>query len=74
VSARIKKSLNNEQGSAIFEVNTYHFYSLGQAQLYFYYSDPVAAFGIYGLYVAYNVDGSTVKYTIKESTWGGGGE
>jgi hypothetical protein len=45
---------------------------LGQAQLYFYYSDPVAASGTYGLYVAYNVDGSTVQYTIKESTWGGG--
>jgi|GEM_PF-6430919 hypothetical protein len=46
--------------------------SLGQAQMYFYYSDPVAASGTYGLYVAYNIDGSTVKYTIKESTWGGG--
>jgi len=45
---------------------------LGQAQLYFYYSDPVAASGTYGLYVAYNVNGSTVQYTIKESTWGGG--
>ncbi len=43
---------------------------LGQAQLYFYYSDPVEASGTYGLYVAYNVDGSTVQYTIKESTWG----
>ncbi len=45
---------------------------LGQAQLYFYYSDPVAASGTYGLYIAYNIDGSTVQYTIKESTWGEG--
>jgi hypothetical protein len=45
---------------------------IGQAQLYFYYSDPVASSGTYGLYVAYNIDGSSVKYTIKESTWGGG--
>jgi hypothetical protein len=45
---------------------------LGQAQLYFYYSDPVASSGTYGLYIAYNIDGSTVQYTIKESTWGDG--
>jgi hypothetical protein len=44
--------------------------SLGQAQLYFYYSDPVASSGAYGLYVAYDVDGSMVQYLIKESTWG----
>lgn len=46
--------------------------SLGQAQLYFYYSDPQAASGTYGLYVAYNVAGTTAQYVIKESTWGGG--
>lgn len=46
--------------------------SLGQAQMYFYYSDPQAASGTYGLYVAYNVAGITVQYVIKESTWGGG--
>lgn len=46
---------------------------LGQAQLYFYYSDPQAASGTYGLYVAYNVNGSTTRYTIKETEWGGGG-
>lgn len=47
---------------------------LGQAQLYYYYSDPVAASGTYGLYVAYNVDGTVQRDTIKESTWGSGGE
>lgn len=45
---------------------------LGQAQMYFYYSDPQAASGTYGLYIAYNVAGITVRYVIKESTWGGG--
>lgn len=45
---------------------------LGQAQLYFYYSDPQASSGTYGLYMAYNVAGATVRYTIKETTWGGG--
>ncbi len=45
---------------------------LGQAKMYFYYSDPAAASGTYGLYVAYNIDGSTVRYTIKETDWGGG--
>ena len=48
--------------------------SLGQAQLYFYYSDPVASSGTYGLYVAYNVNGSTTRYTVKETTWGGSSE
>lgn len=47
--------------------------SIGQAQLYFYYSDPQASSGIYGLYVAYNVAGTTVRYTVKETTWGEGG-
>ena len=63
---------NNEQGTPIFEVNTYRFHSLCKAQLYFYYFNPVVASETYRLYVAYNVDGSTVQYTIKESTWGGG--
>lgn len=45
---------------------------LGQAQLYFYYSDPEAASGTYGLYIAYNVSGTTVRYTIKETEWGVG--
>jgi len=45
---------------------------LGQAQVYFYYSNPLSASGTYGLYVAYNVDGSMVQYMIKESTWGDG--
>jgi hypothetical protein len=46
--------------------------ALGHAQLYFYYSDPVAASGTYGLYVAYNVAGTTSRYTIKETTRSGG--
>ena len=42
------------------------------AKLYFYFSDPVASTGTYGLYIAYNVDGTTQRMTIKETTWGGG--
>ncbi len=45
----------------------------GVAQLYFFHPGSSASSGsTYGLYVAYNVDGTTRKHAIEEYSWTSG--